>query len=55
MPEEGLLLEKKDEFTLYTGDQIPKGKSAFVNYSQLPTDVKKGENSVLMMGKFISK
>ena len=43
MPAEGLLLEKKDEFTLYTGDQIPKGKSAFVNYSQLPTDVNEGK------------
>ena len=48
---EGLLLEKKDEFTLYTGDQIPKGKSAFVNYSQLPTDVNEGERILLDDGK----
>ena len=51
MPDEGLLLEKKDEFTLYTGDQIPKGKSAFVNYSQLPTDVNEGEKILLDDGK----
>ena len=51
MPAEGLPLEKKDEFTLYTGDQIPKGKSAFVNYSQLPTDVNEGEKILLDDGK----
>ena len=51
MPAEGLPLEKKDEFTLYTGDQIPKGKSAFVNYIQLPTDVNEGEKILLDDGK----
>ena len=51
MPAEGLPLEKKDEFTLYTGDQIPEGKSAFVNYIQLPTDVNEGERILLDDGK----
>ena len=51
MPSEGLLLEKKDNFTLYTGDQIPKGKSAFVNYSQLALDVNEGERILLDDGK----
>ena len=53
MPAEGLLLEKKDDFTLYTGDQTPKGKSAFVNYSQLPFDVNKGEKILLDDGKIL--
>ena len=51
MPDEGLLLEKKDDFTLYTGDQIPKGKCAFVNYSQLAFDVNEGERILLDDGK----
>ena len=53
MPAEGLLLEKRDDFTLYTGDQTPKGKSAFVNYSQLPFDVNKGEKILLDDGKIL--
>ena len=51
MPDEGLLLEKKDDFTLYTGDQLPKGKCAFVNYSQLAFDVNEGERILLDDGK----
>ena len=53
MPDEGLLLEKKDDFTLYTGDKIPKGKCAFVNYSQLAFDVNEGERILLDDGKLI--
>ena len=51
MPVEGLLLEKKDDFILYTGDKTPKGKSAFVNYSQLAFDVNEGERILLDDGK----
>ena len=51
MPEEGVLLEKNQDFFLTTDEKCIKKNYAYVSLEQLPKDVKKGEKILLDDGK----
>tara|TARA_Y100000385_G_scaffold118900_1_gene123757 strand:+ start:1657 stop:3081 length:1425 start_codon:yes stop_codon:yes gene_type:complete len=51
MPEEGVLLEKNQDFYLTTDKKSKIDKSAYISLEQLPKDVKKGEKILLDDGK----
>jgi pyruvate kinase len=51
MPEEGVLLEKNQDFYLTTDKKSKIDNSAYISLEQLPKDVKKGEKILLDDGK----